>query len=93
MPLDVQRKLHACEVVYNELRGKSTAFVNNAFSRVSDMSERITRSSIRNELHVPKHRLEVTSGNIRVRGSRYYNRLPMSTREKPTISQFKNELR
>ena len=39
VPLDVQRKLHTCEVVYKGINGKSTPFVNNAFSRVSDMSE------------------------------------------------------
>ena len=59
-------------------------FINSTFSRVSEMGERVTRSSIRNELHIPKYRLEVTGGNIRVRGSRYYNKLPMTTREKPT---------
>ena len=46
-PLDVQRKLHTCEVVYSGLNNLSTSFINNIFSRVTDASERVTRSSIK----------------------------------------------
>ncbi len=93
VPLDVQRKLHTCEIVYSGLNDISTPFVNNAFSRVSDNSERVTRSSIRNDMYIPKYKLEITGGNIKVRGSRYYNMLPESAREKPTLKSFKNELK
>ena len=92
-PLDVQRKLHTCEIVYSGLNELSTPFINNAFSRVSENSERVTRSSIRNELYIHKYRLDVMGGNIKVRGSKYYNKLPMSTREKATLKQFKNEMK
>ena len=65
IPLDVQQKLDTCQIVNSGLNGQSMPFVNNLFSSVSEVSTHVSRSSIKNDLHVPKTRLDVARANLK----------------------------
>ena len=49
IPLDVQRKLDACQIMNSGLNGQSMPLVINLFSRVSEVSTRVTRWSIKDK--------------------------------------------
>ena len=52
-PLAQSRENHTSKIVFLGLAGKSTAFVNQLFQRVSDVHEVNTRSSTQNHLSIP----------------------------------------
>ena len=56
------------------------------------MSDRIPHSSMLDKLAVPTCRAECAMGNIRVRGARVYNDIPLDIRESNSIHVFKKNL-
>ncbi len=93
IPLDVQRKLHSAHFVNRGLNQESTAHVNNMFTRSSDVTERMTRSSLQDKLYIPKCRTQCADGNIRVRGAVVYNQIPLGIRDSPSFNSFKKNLK
>ncbi len=77
-------------MVYLGLNQESTAFINNLFSKVSEVHEIPTRSSLMKDVYVPRSKLECCKGNIKIRGPNYYNKLPESVRQSKTVKEFKN---
>ena len=45
---------HTTKMVYLGLSNKSTTFVNQIFVKVFDVHDKVTRSSIQNEVFIPK---------------------------------------
>ena len=88
--LSTQRMEHTCSVVYQGLNQLSTPYITNLFSCSSSNSERVMRSTIKGTATIPGARLKVTSGNILVHGPKYYNNMPIDTREAKTLNAFKN---
>ena len=80
-------------MVYLGLANKSTSYVNQLFTRISDVHNRNTRSSAQNLLTVPRTRLECSKGNMKVRGPVYFNKLPEDIRQAGTVECFKNKLK
>ena len=92
LPLDVQRKVHCSHFVYRALNQESTTYLNNMYSKGNRECGRITRSSIEDKLTVPLCRTECAKGNVRVRGARLYNDVPLGTRQSNTFRSFKRNL-
>ena len=70
------REEHSAKMVYLGLNNKSTTAVNKMFCKVSEMHDRTTRSNTKNEAYVPSHWLECCKGNLKIRGTNYFNKLP-----------------
>ncbi len=80
---DIQeyRNEHTCKIVYSGLNQLSPKFVNNMFSKVVDTHNIARRSSVQNDVYVPRVKLECCKGNISVRGPMQHNRLSQDIRE------------
>ena len=61
--------------------------------RVSNVSSRITRLSIREDLYIDKRWTELGTGNICYRGANHYNQVELETRECATNKNFKVNLK
>ena len=70
------RDEHASKIVYLGLNQQSTSFINEMFSELSDFHSETTRSSLMEEVYVPRCKLECCKGNIKIRGPMCYNKLP-----------------
>ncbi len=92
-PLDEQRKEHTCSVVYQGLNQISTPYINNMFTRTMEATNRPTRSAIKGDVCIPNTRLKVTMGNIRSRGPKHYNGVPLEIREAKTVASFRGKLK
>ena len=73
LPLESQRMINTCCMVYKGVNDQSTRFVNNMFNHVQYESHICTRSSIVRQLEVPWYRHETAKRNIQVRGPLHYN--------------------
>ena len=62
------------------------------FTRRIDTCDKVTRSAIQGSIYVPKTKLKICEGNIRVRGPNYYNTITMEIREAKTEKSFKDKL-
>ena len=91
--LEEARIEHTYKVVYQGIHGLSTTFINNAFKLVNEVHNFTTRSGMKDDLFVPKTRLEYSKGNIRVRGSTLYNHLSAALKELTSYDEFKHALK
>ncbi len=92
-PLHEQRKEHTCSIVYQGLNQSSTPYINNMFTRTMEATNLVTRSSIRGDVFIPKTRLKISMGNIKSRGPKYYNEVPLDIREAKSTMSFKRKLK
>ena len=53
----------------------------------------VTRSHIDRQIKTPKVKLEVTKGNVKYRGPKYYNQMPYDIHDAKTNKAFKNRLK
>ena len=53
----------------------------------------VTRLEIKQDVVVPQCRLEMSKGNVKVRGPGYYNKIDMTIREAKTLKSFSNRLK
>ena len=93
LPLKAQCMINTCGIVYQSLNQNSTPFVNGMFSKVTTKGKMITRSMVRGDSSIPFSGLELTRGNISIRGPSYYNKIPLVVRELPTYKQFKHNFK
>ncbi len=63
------------------------------FSKVDGGDGIVTRSKIREDVVVPCCRLEMSKGNIRVRGLGYYNEIGKGVRKAKTVKVFTKSLK
>ena len=66
--LSKSRELHTSKLVYLGLNQESTPFINNLFSKVSEVHDIQTRSSLMSDVYVPRSKPECCKGNIRICG-------------------------
>ena len=71
----------------------STAYVNNMFTKVADTTKITTRSSIKGDVQIPRTKLKLSKGNIKIRGPEYYNKIPLAVREAKSVTSFRNRLK
>ena len=45
------------------------------------------------QLLIPLNRINVSDGNLKVRGAKYYNMLPYETKAKPSFDSFKEAVK
>ncbi len=91
--LSDRRRAHSCNMVYKGIEGKSTKGINDMFTLIEDTHERMTRAGTNKLLAIPKCNLRKCEGNFRCRGARYYNDVPLSIRQAPSIDSFKRAMR
>ena len=91
-PLKVIREKHTDNIVNKGLNQESTPLPNDSFKIVSGKHDRHTRSSNMKDIHIPTTRTEHCKGNIRVRGPKYYSKLPLDIRESKITKIFKDGL-
>ena len=92
-PLEVQRCQNTACLEYQGIHQQSTPFINRLFSQVQYDTGRTLRSELKEELFVPKTRLEVCKGNIRYRGPLVYNSIDKGIRHTKTLKNFKKRLK
>ena len=91
--LDESRAQHTCHFVFKALHGMAPEKTAGMFIRLADQSERTTRATESNFLYVDPTRLRtVESGNIRVRGSVYWNYAPSDIRTIDRFNTYKSRL-
>ncbi len=80
LPLYIQRRIHTCGIIHKALNEESTPYVNNMFNVMGNETGISTRSEIRGDIRIKKTRLGVTTGNIAIRGAKYFNGIPVEAR-------------
>ncbi len=88
--LQTRRKLHVCNFVRAGVHNLSTNKVNGLFETVTNGQGLETRSCTSNLLKIPETRLKTCEQNVRIRGARYFNTLPMDIRNTSSASCFKS---
>ncbi len=91
--LSDRRKAHCSNLVYLGVEGKSTKGINSMFTFVKETHDKETRAGTNKLLSVPKCKLRKCEMNLRCRGARYYNTLPLPVRQSPSIASFKRAMR
>ncbi len=91
--LSDRRLSHSNNLVYLGVKGKSTKGINSMFSMVQDVQDRTTRAGTNKLLVVPKCNLKKCEGNLRCRGPRNFNLLPLTIRQSPSVNSFKRAIR
>ncbi len=87
--LEVCRKLHVCNFVHAGLSDKSSNKVNSMFEVMANQNAMATRAGATNVLKVPPTRLKTCEQNVRIRGAKYFNELPVDIRMAPSSGSFK----
>ncbi len=88
--LQTRRKLHVCNFVYAGMKGLSSNKVNTMFNTVTNNHGLATRACSSNTLKVPTTRLKICEQNVKIRGARYFNALPVDVRNAPGSDSFKS---
>ncbi len=92
-PLSKSREDHTSKIVYLGLNQESTTFINGLFNKVSNVHGIATRSSLLEDVYIPRSRLECCKGNIKIRGPGYYNKLPEHVRHSKTVKEFNSKVK
>ena len=91
--LSNRRKQHTGQFVYKGRVGASTMNINSMFKLVAEHHNRSTRSSNSSKLYVPSVNLKTCRGNIRHRGTVYYNTLDQNIMNSASYDIFKNSVK
>ncbi len=85
-----RRKMHTCKFVFDGLYNRSSDNVNGMFSFVNETHDVNTRASTDAKVTVPQVNLQVCKNNVRYRGPKYFNDLPVEIRTAPSTDSFKS---
>ena len=91
--LSHHRKMHCCNTVYKGMKNESLACLNTMFQLVMNDSERTLKSADNMTLVVAPVRLRKVSGNLRIRGARYFNETPINIKQANNYEIFKRRLK
>ncbi len=91
--LSTRREAHTCNLVYKGLYDASSDGINHMFVLPEPRENNNTRALDNMTLTVPRNRIGVSDGNVRVRGAKYFNDLSTETRRKPTYNSFKESVK
>ena len=92
LPLYIQRRIHTCGIVHKGLNEESSPYVNNMFNLRGNASGVTTRSETRGDILIKKTRLEMSTGNIVIRGAKYFNEIPPEARGMDSNRAFVRKL-
>ena len=90
--LNVRRKKHTLIWVYKILNGLAPKRLERLFTRISEVTHRLTRYNEGDKLYIPKPRLELTKKSFRYRAATLWNNLPEYIKTAPSIVHFKSAL-
>ena len=91
--LSTRRKVHTCNFVYKGVNTLLSRGVNHMFEHQVPRVTNNTSSIEHLQLKVPRSRLKLGKGNVRVRGPEYYNSISLDTKKAPTYKSFKNRIK
>ncbi len=91
--LSVRREAHTCNLVFKGLNNTSSHGVNHMFETQNRRDNNNTRAIENSLLQVPRNRIKLCEGNVRVRGPKYYDSLPITVKQKPSYESFKEAVK
>ena len=91
--LELRRKIHVAEQMYDIIRGNHPLECKNLFIHMNSMRVRKTRTESEDLLMIPKRRLAVSERGIRYFGAVIWNSIPYYIRQLPTKTSFKEAIR
>ena len=91
--LSMRREAHTCNLVYKGINNLSSKGINSMFHGPLPRENNNPRSIDNMQLVVPRSRIKVSDGSIRVRGGCYYNNLPTETKTKLSFESFKEAIK
>ncbi len=91
--LNDRRKMHTCKFTYEGLQNKASENVNNMFTFVNETHIVNTRASTEARAAKPNVNLETCKNNVRVRGPKYFNEMPIHVRTAPSSACFKSRIK
>ena len=91
--LSSRRKMHTCKFVYDGLHNKLSDKVNDMFSFVNERHNVNTRASTEAMATMPQVNLQMCKNNVKYRGPKYFNELPVDTRLAPSSTSFKSRMK
>ena len=92
-PLNEQRVISTCTLVYQGLNRVSTPFINDLLQLTKNTGNKTTRFSVKRTLEAPRVCLETCKKNITYRGPSYYNRVSFDVRDAPNHKVVKHRLK
>ena len=90
--LHVRRIKHVCIMAYKIINGLAPKKLEKIFTKVSEVSQRSTRSLDQDLLYIKKPRLELSKKSFGYRAAVLWNKLPKDIRLAPTLESFKTAL-
>ncbi len=85
--------MHACNFVYKGVNNQLSKGVNGMFEYPNPREANNTKAIDQKHLLVPRSKLKVCKGNIRVRGAEYSNTVSLKTKLAPSYQAFKFRLK
>ena len=86
-------KYHTSLMVYKTLNGLAPKYLQNLFTKTSEMHSRNLRSVENDDLRVPFARTNYLLKSFSVEGSKQRNSLPTELRQIQTLQSFKSALK
>ena len=86
-------KYHTSLMVYKTLNGLAPEYLQNLFTKTSEMHSRNLQSVENDDLRVPFARTNYFLKSFSVEGSKQWNSLPTELRQIQTLQSFKSALR
>ncbi len=91
--LSVRRRVHTCNFVHKGINNELSKGVNGMFKYQKPRETNHTRLIDNKHLVVPRSRLDISKGNVRIRGADYYNSVRIKTKLAPSYNSFKSRLK
>ncbi len=91
MPIQNRVKFRSVTFVYKCLNGLTPDYMKDMFQKVSDVSQRTTRSSVNNQLYIPNRHLCVSRRALSYSGATLYNMLNDDIKSSVSLASFKHK--
>ena len=88
LPIQERVKLRTVTMVYKSVNNTAPQYISDMFKIKSAHQTRVTRSSTRQDLCIPKAKLTLTRKALPYSGATLYNKLPLNVRGAMTLKDF-----
>ena len=86
-------KFLTCCITYKARNNLAPKYISDLFSSVAEYHSVSTRSSINNNLYLPKPNLTIFKSSLSYSGANLWNSLPVYIRDSPTYNTFESRLK
>ena len=91
--LATQREAHTCNLVFEGLKDILSKGINQMFEYSEPRARNNTLAIENMQLSIPINRIKICDCNIKVRGAKYYNELPLDIKMKPSYESHKEAVK